>query len=163
MTRAGAGRRRVYNTCPVPLFLFLLSHLTVLKSDSRQSPAFPKATMDGQQNGASPVEGSRVLYRDLHDTYKNLARGEGSYLIFEDGQRILDASGGAAVACIGHGDKRVLDAVVKQMTDVAYCATTFYTTRVCERLCDFLIDSTGGKMSRAVIFSSGTEKGDECA
>jgi len=75
--------------------------------------------------------------------------------MLQDGRRIFDAAGGAAVVCIGHGDARVIKAAMKQMEEIAYCATIYYTTEVCERLCRFLVDSTNGQMARAYIVSSG--------
>ena len=36
--------------------------------------------------------------------------GDGVYLIDRDGRRYLDASGGAAVSCLGHSDRAVLRA-----------------------------------------------------
>ncbi len=94
----------------------------------------------------------------LRHTFRSLARGRGSYLVLQNGQKILDGSGGASVASIGHGDPRVVAAAMKQMSEVAYCATIFYTTDVCERLCQFLVDSTGGHMARAYIVSSGQSR-----
>lgn len=44
---------------------------------------------------------SAVLHRHLHHNFLQLARAEGHYLILNDGRRIFDASGGAAVACVG--------------------------------------------------------------
>ncbi|MGH6713353.1 MAG: aspartate aminotransferase family protein, partial [Bradyrhizobium sp.] len=45
---------------------------------------------------------SRVLHRSLRETPPRAVGGEGVWLIAEDGKRILDASGGAAVSCLGH-------------------------------------------------------------
>lgn len=47
------------------------------------------------------VPKSAVLHRHLHHDFLELARGEGHYLILNDGRRLFDASGGAAVACVG--------------------------------------------------------------
>ncbi|KAK2614311.1 hypothetical protein N8I77_001150 [Diaporthe amygdali] len=44
---------------------------------------------------------SAVLHRHLRRDFLSVERGEGNYLILEDGQKIFDASGGAAVACLG--------------------------------------------------------------
>jgi adenosylmethionine-8-amino-7-oxononanoate aminotransferase len=107
------------------------------------------STMDAEQ--------SAVLHRSLHHQFLRLARGNKSRLYFEDGRVVIDASGGAAVACIGHADPRVRDAIVRQLDKAAYCLTTFYTTDICETLCQQLVDSTQGKMSRAYIVSSGNE------
>lgn len=44
---------------------------------------------------------SAVLHRDLHHEFLEVVRGEGNYLFLKDGRKVFDASGGAAVACIG--------------------------------------------------------------
>ncbi|CAK7198255.1 hypothetical protein SEUCBS139899_000914 [Sporothrix eucalyptigena] len=105
----------------------------------------------------SSLQPSAVFHRQLRLNFPAIVRGEGSYLVLNDGRRILDASGGAAVACIGHGDARVAEAVMAQMRSVAYCATIFYTSTACEQLCRYLVDSTGGHMARAYIVCSGSE------
>ena len=56
---------------------------------------------------------SRVLHRSLRETPPKAIGGEGMWLIAEDGRRILDASGGAAVSCIGHQHPRVIEAMLK--------------------------------------------------
>ena len=99
--------------------------------------------------------GSAVFHRNLSLEFPSLVKAEGIYLYLEDGRKILDASGGAAVACLGFGNERVVQAVSKQVLAAPYCATIFYTTQVCEGLCRTLVDSTNGVMSRAFIVSSG--------
>ncbi|KAK3991378.1 putative aminotransferase [Cladorrhinum sp. PSN332] len=100
---------------------------------------------------------SAVLHRDLGVELFALERGEGNHLVLEDGRKIFDASGGPAVASIGWGNKRVIEAVYKQMLEMPYCATIFYTTKVQEELCRLLVDSTHGHMARAYIVNSGSE------
>lgn len=116
----------------------------------------PDAVASGRtaDNESSP---SAVLHRQLRLQFPAIVRGEGSYLVLDDGRRILDASGGAAVACIGHGDARVADAAMAQMRSAAYCSTIFYTSTACEQLCRYLVDSTDGHMARAYIVCSGSE------
>lgn len=105
--------------------------------------------------GAKEKAKSAVLHRHLNHEFLTLVRGEGNYLIMEDGQRILDASGGAAVGCIGWGNKRVAEAIMEQVLKAPYCSTIFYTTSVCEELCRMLVESTDGHMARANIVNSG--------
>jgi adenosylmethionine-8-amino-7-oxononanoate aminotransferase len=99
---------------------------------------------------------SAVLHRHLGYDFLNLVEGKGNHLIVENGRRIFDASGGAAVGCIGWGNERVAQAVLKQMMAIPYCSTVFYTTKVQEELCRFLVNSTNGHMGRAYIVNSGT-------
>ncbi len=98
---------------------------------------------------------SAVLHRDLHYWPLPVVEGEGNNLILADGRRIFEASGGAAVACLGYSHRRVREAITKQINKVSYAATTFYTTEPYEQLCRFLVQSTGGHMARAYIVNSG--------
>ncbi|KAI0177459.1 pyridoxal phosphate-dependent transferase [Pestalotiopsis sp. NC0098] len=102
-------------------------------------------------------ETSAVLHRSLQHKFLRLSRGEKSRLFFEDGSTVIDASGGAAVACIGHGNEKVKKAIAAQLDKIAYCSTAFYTSRACEDLCQELVSSTHGFMTRALIVSSGSE------
>ena len=108
-------------------------------------------------NGQGPK--SAVLHRKLDHEFLRVAKAKGQYLILDDGRRILDAVGGAAVTCLGHCDDRVIQAVMKQMNEVAYCATIYFTTTSFEELCQVLIDSTNGHMARAYIVNSGERQG----
>ncbi|OLN95620.1 putative aminotransferase C1771.03c-like protein 3 [Colletotrichum chlorophyti] len=100
---------------------------------------------------------SAVLHRDLRSRLVHTTGGDGHYYVVDGGRKIFDASGGAAVACLGHGDRRVADAIIRQLNDIAYSPSSFFTTPVCEQLCRFLVDSTHGHMSRAYLVSSGSE------
>jgi adenosylmethionine-8-amino-7-oxononanoate aminotransferase len=71
---------------------------------------------------------SRVLHRSLRETPPRAVGGEGVWLIAEDGKRILDASGGAAVSCLGHQHPRVLEAMSRQAAKLAYAHTGFFSS-----------------------------------
>jgi adenosylmethionine-8-amino-7-oxononanoate aminotransferase len=106
-------------------------------------------------SGATKMATSAVLHRHLNRDFLELVQGEGTYLTMADGRKILDASGGAAVGCIGWGNRRVAEAIMEQVLKAPYCSTLFYTTSVCEELCRMLVDSTDGHMARAYIVNSG--------
>ncbi|WEW54601.1 hypothetical protein PRK78_000021 [Emydomyces testavorans] len=91
---------------------------------------------------------SSVMHRDLHATPKRAVGAEGNYVILDDGQRLLDSTGGAAVSCLGHGNEQVKAAIKKQMAQLSYCHTMFFGTDIFEELATFLGDSTGGRMSK---------------
>jgi NAD(P)-dependent dehydrogenase (short-subunit alcohol dehydrogenase family) len=55
------------------------------------------------------------------------------------GRRYIDASGGAAVSCLGHGHPDVLAAMHRQIDQLAYAHTSFFTTEVAEQLADQLV------------------------
>ena len=71
---------------------------------------------------------SHILHRQLRGRYPLAARAEGCFIEDAEGRRYLDASGGAAVSCLGHGHPDVLAAMHAQIDRVAYAHTSFFTT-----------------------------------
>ncbi|KAJ5994754.1 hypothetical protein N7481_001731 [Penicillium waksmanii] len=106
---------------------------------------------------AHPGMSSAVLHRDTHFLPKLAIGGKGSYIFLEDGTRFLDSTGGAAVSCLGHGHEGVKQAIKDQIDQLSYCHSAFFGTPVTEELARFLTDSTGGKMSKLFVVSSGSE------
>ena len=98
---------------------------------------------------------SAVLHRDLHISPIEVVSASGLYLTCSDGRKIVDAAGGAAVCCIGHGDVRVQKAMTAQMQGLDYIHSMFFSCPVNEDLCKLLVDSTDGAMAKAYILSSG--------
>jgi 4-aminobutyrate aminotransferase-like enzyme len=62
---------------------------------------------------------SHVFYRQPRQDYPIAVRGEGIEIIDRDGRRYLDASGGAAVSCLGHSHPRVIAAIQAQPAPLA--------------------------------------------
>lgn len=100
---------------------------------------------------------SHVLHRSLTHTYPTAVAGDGPYLIDRDGRRYLDASGGAAVSCLGHSDQEVIAAVRRQIGTLAYAHTSFFTTEVMEELADFLIARAPAGLESVYFVSGGSE------
>jgi adenosylmethionine-8-amino-7-oxononanoate aminotransferase len=107
-------------------------------------------------DGAKEHESS-VLHRTLHELPKTVVKASGLTLTLNDGQEIIDATGGAAVACLGHGNEVIKQAIIDQMNTVSYCHSLFYGTAAGEDLAESLIASTDHQMARAFIISSGSE------
>lgn len=55
----------------------------------------------------------------------NAISAEGIYIDLEDGRRVIDAVGGAAVACIGNGHPAVKKAI-KEQVDKISCMRLFF-------------------------------------
>ncbi|MCB1347137.1 MAG: aspartate aminotransferase family protein [Maritimibacter sp.] len=83
--------------------------------------------------------------------------GEGCYLIGEDGKRYLDGSGGAAVSCLGHGDKDVIAAIQRQVETLAFAHTGFFTSEPAETLADLLVAHAPAGIDRVYLVSGGSE------
>lgn len=100
---------------------------------------------------------SRVLHRSLRETPPKAIGGEGVYLFGEDGQRIIDASGGAAVSCLGHQHPRVIAAMAKQASTLAYAHTAFFSSEPAEALAETLVGHEPGGLAYAYFVSGGSE------
>jgi adenosylmethionine-8-amino-7-oxononanoate aminotransferase len=100
---------------------------------------------------------SRVLHRSLRETPPKAIGGEGVYLFAEDGRRIIDASGGAAVSCLGHQQPRVIAALTKQASTLAYAHTSFFSSEPAEALAERLVGHEPGGLAYAYFVSGGSE------
>lgn len=100
---------------------------------------------------------SHVFHRQLRQPLPTAVAGQGVHLIDSAGRRYLDASGGAAVSCLGHGHPDVLAAMHAQLDSLAYAHTSFFTTEVAEALADDLIAHAPSGMSHVYLVSGGSE------
>ncbi|MGY3619529.1 aspartate aminotransferase family protein [Bradyrhizobium sp. USDA 10063] len=100
---------------------------------------------------------SRVMHRSLRQTPPKAIGGEGVWLIAEDGRKILDASGGAAVSCLGHQHPRVVEAIAKQASKLAYAHTAFFTSEPAEALAEKLVGHEPGGLAQVYFVSGGSE------
>jgi adenosylmethionine-8-amino-7-oxononanoate aminotransferase len=100
---------------------------------------------------------SRVLHRSLRETPPLAIGGQGAWLIAEGGRRILDASGGAAVSCLGHQHPRVVDAIARQASKLAYAHTAFLSSEPAEALAELLVGHEPGGLAFAYFVSGGSE------
>lgn len=105
---------------------------------------------------------SHVLHRVLGKTYPVAASGTGALLRDRDGREHIDASGGAAVSCIGHGHPDVLAAMHAQIDKLAYAHTSFFTSDAAEELADHLIARAPAGMGSVYFCSSGSEAIEAC-
>jgi adenosylmethionine-8-amino-7-oxononanoate aminotransferase len=100
---------------------------------------------------------SHILHRQLRGQYPLAARAEGCYIEDSEGKRYLDASGGAAVSCLGHGHPEVVAAMHAQLDRIAYAHTSFFSTEVAEELADVLVADAPQGISHVYLVSGGSE------
>ena len=82
---------------------------------------------------------------------------KGNILTLANGQEVFDATGGAAVACIGHGNQEVKDAIIAQLDINSYCNSMLFSAPACEGLAKEVIEGTNNLMSKVWFCSSGSE------
>ena len=100
---------------------------------------------------------THVLHRQLGRSWPIAVSGSGCTLTDSEGRTYLDASGGAAVSCLGHAHPDVIAAMHAQIDRLAYAHTSFFTTEVAEALADDLIQHAPSGMSHAYFVSGGSE------
>jgi len=73
------------------------------------------------------------------------------------GKAYIDASGGAAVSCLGHGHPDVIAALHRQVDKLAYAHTGFFTSEAAEELAELLIADAPAGLSHVYLVSGGSE------
>ena len=100
---------------------------------------------------------THVFHRDPRLSYPVAVRGEGAYLFDRSGKRYLDASGGAAVSCLGHSDRAVIEAIERQLERLPFAHTSFFTNEPMEALADALIARAPKSFDKVYFVSGGSE------
>ena len=77
---------------------------------------------------------SHIIHRNLRAVPATAVSASGIEIVDRDGRRYIDASGGAAVSCLGHAHPHVLAAMHAQIDRIAYAHTSFFTTDAAEAL-----------------------------
>ena len=100
---------------------------------------------------------TRVFGRLLDTSLPEAASGDGVYIVDAGGKRYIDASGGAAVSCLGHSDADVRRAIKEQVDAIAYAHTAFFTSRPAEELAELLIAAAPADVEWVYFMSGGSE------
>ena len=112
---------------------------------------------------AAPSDSApRVLHRTSLAAPPLAVGGEGCWLIDAQGRRYLDASGGAAVSCLGHGHPAVIEAIQRQAAQLSYAHTSFFSNVPMEALADFLVARAPAGLAQAYFVSGGSEAVEAC-
>ncbi|KAK3633141.1 hypothetical protein LTR56_015917 [Elasticomyces elasticus] len=98
-----------------------------------------------------------IFHRSLNKNYGLASGGDGVYLLHPDGSRTLDGSSGAAVSCLRHGHRAVIDAIVQQAQSMAFAHTSFFSSDPAEKLASFLIKQSDNAFTKVMFLSSGSE------
>ena len=106
-----------------------------------------------------------LFSRNLKKTYPVAERGEGCWIIDQNGGRYLDAAGQAAVVSIGHGVAEIGHAMAEQASRIAFAHTSQFHSAPAEKLAERLLAlapknfRNGGR----VYFTSGGSEATETA
>ncbi|MCO4877277.1 aspartate aminotransferase family protein [Paraburkholderia caribensis] len=98
-----------------------------------------------------------VFHRMPKQTLPVAVKGEGIEIVDSTGKRYIDASGGAAVSCLGHSNQRVIDAIKRQAQALPYAHTSFFTTQPAEELASYLVERAPQGLAHVYFVSGGSE------
>jgi hypothetical protein len=100
---------------------------------------------------------TQILHRTIAHDYPVAESGQGVVIRDASGKEYIDASGGAAVSCLGHSHPDVLAAMHAQLDKLAYAHTSFFTTKVAEDLAETLIADAPAGIGHVYFVSGGSE------
>ncbi|KAG1728087.1 hypothetical protein EDB19DRAFT_1897431 [Suillus lakei] len=82
---------------------------------------------------------------------------DGVYIDLEDGRRVIDGIGGAAVTCIGGNHPKVVKALKDQIDVMSYVYNMQLSSPPAEELAKFLVDTSDGAFEQVAFLSGGSE------
>jgi len=100
---------------------------------------------------------TRVFHRSVKQTLPVAVRGEGCYLYDSNGKAYIDAVSSVVVASLGHGHPAVVEAVKKQVDNLEFAHTSFFTTEALENLASKLNDLAPDSLGYTCVVSGGSE------
>ncbi len=98
-----------------------------------------------------------VFYRSPGHDLPVAVRGDGIRIVDRDGKAYIDASGGAAVSCLGHSDPDVIAAIKAQIDGIAFAHTSFFTSESAEALGNLMVEAAPDGLDMAYFVSGGSE------
>ncbi len=100
---------------------------------------------------------SPLFYRRLDRSFPKAVRGEGAWIVDDQGRRYLDACSGAMVAGAGHGVAEIAAAVAAQAGTLAYVNGTQFTNAAAEELAAELAEVLPEPLRYSYFLASGSE------
>ena len=117
-------------------------------------------------NGSErPGATGAVFPRNFHRRYPLAARAEGCWIFTDEGKKLLDAAGSAAVVSIGHGVLEIGQAMAEQAAKLAFVHSSEFQTRIAQQLADRLLALAPSNFQRGgrVFLTSGGSEATETA
>ena len=108
------------------------------------------------------LSAQHVFYRNTHAKYPIITHGERIYLYDREGRRYLDGASGAAVVCLGHGNRRIVDVLQEQARKIAFCHLSTFSNESILELSNEICKHIPHSLNR-VYFTSGGSEGVETA
>jgi adenosylmethionine-8-amino-7-oxononanoate aminotransferase len=100
---------------------------------------------------------SNILNPYFKKNYPVIEYGKGIYMYTEDGREIIDATSGAVLVSLGHGQGEMGDILKEQADKITFAYRWDCITRVLEEASGHVCDSSGGDLSKVFFVCGGSE------
>ena len=100
---------------------------------------------------------SRLFKRDQTFEYPVIERGDGVYLFDSEGRRYIDGTSGAGNVTLGHGRRRIAQAMAHQAGELAYCFSSAFTNRPALELAERVVEIAPAGLNHTYFVSGGSE------
>ncbi|MGB3367952.1 MAG: aspartate aminotransferase family protein [Acidaminobacteraceae bacterium] len=100
---------------------------------------------------------NNVFYRTQNWHYPKIVKGEGIYLIDENGRRYLDGCSGSSVANIGHGNKEIAEHAKNQIEKIAFTHLSRFTAEPIEKCAKLVAKHAPEDLNHVYFVSGGSE------
>ncbi|CAK7041022.1 aspartate aminotransferase family protein [Tissierella sp.] len=98
-----------------------------------------------------------VFYRNQNWIYPRIEKGEGIYLIGEDGKKYIDGCSGSAVANIGHGNKEIAEFAKEHIERIAFTHLSRWTVDSIEKCAERIVSWCPKGLNHVYFVSGGSE------
>jgi adenosylmethionine-8-amino-7-oxononanoate aminotransferase len=86
-----------------------------------------------------------------------VSHGDGIYIYDDEGRRYLDGCSGAVTANLGHANRRIRDAAVRQMERIAFAYRLQFENVPARQLAELLVQLSPPELNRVFFVNSGSE------
>ena len=100
---------------------------------------------------------NNVFYRNQNWIYPKIEKGEGIYLIGEDGKKYIDGCSGSAVANIGHGNKEIAEFAKEHIERIAFTHLSRWTVDSIEKCAERIVTWCPEGLEHVYFVSGGSE------
>ena len=98
-----------------------------------------------------------LFHRDSSRDYPVLVRGDEIYVYDDTGKRYIDGAAGAGNVTLGHGRRRIVEAMAEQGKTLAYCFSTHFTNQPALDLAERISALAPGDLNHVYFVSGGSE------
>jgi adenosylmethionine-8-amino-7-oxononanoate aminotransferase len=130
--------------------------VSLQKAGNRQRPVSALLEGSSAPSGAPRQRRSALIYRD-QKPLPIASHGEGIYIWDTEGKKYIDGCSGAISANLGHGNKEVQAAAMRQMDKISFTYRTQFESEPANELAELLVELSPPELKYVYFVNSGSE------